>query len=156
LDGDGRPDLLLLTNGGPDSKSTNKLFRQKSDGTFEDVSAGSGLDFPGFNMGVALGDVNNDGKPDVLVTQYTGARLFLNLGGMKFADVTEEAGVKNPSWGSSAAFLDYDRDGWLDLVIVNYVNYDPNWPCQSRVGGEDYCDPAPFAGTATRLFRNRT
>jgi hypothetical protein len=154
LDGDGRPDLLMLTNGGPQSKSTNKLFRQKADGTFEDVSAGSGLDFAGFNMGVAIGDVNNDGKPDVLITQYTGARLFLNLGGMRFADVTEEAGIKNPSWGSSAAFLDYDRDGWLDLVIVNYVNYDPNWPCLSRTGGEDYCDPGPLAGTATRLFRN--
>jgi hypothetical protein len=154
LDGDGRPDLLLLTNGGPNATSTNKLYRQKPDGTFEDVSAGSGLDFPGHNMGVAIGDVNNDGKPDILITQYTGARLFLNLGGMKFADVTEEAGIKNPSWGASAAFVDYDRDGWLDLVIVNYVNYDPNWPCLSRAGGEDYCAPVSFSGTATRLFRN--
>src|SRR5205814_9239676 len=61
---------------------------------------------------------------------------------------------RSPSWGSSAAFLDYDRDGWLDLVIVNYVNYDPNWPCLSRAGGEDYCAPVSFPGTATRLFRN--
>ena len=74
------------------------------------------------------------------------------LGGMKFADVTDESGLKNPSWGSSAAFLDYDRDGWLDLAIVNYVNYDPNWPCRSRAGGEDYCDPAPFPGTIPRTL----
>src|SRR5262245_42390545 len=84
LDGDGRPDLVLLTNAGPKSTSTNKLYRQKPDGTFEDVSAGSGLDFPGWNMGVAVGDVNNDGRPDVLVTQVNGVKLLLNRGGMKF------------------------------------------------------------------------
>src|SRR5262249_40146674 len=67
LDGDGRPDIVLLQNAGAQSKSTNKLFRQKPDGTFEDVSAGSGLDFAGYNLGVAIGDVNNDGRPDVLI-----------------------------------------------------------------------------------------
>jgi hypothetical protein len=155
LDGDGLPDLILLTNGGPNSKSTNKLFRQKPGGTFEDVSAGSGLDFSGHNMGIAIGDVNNDGKPDILITQVGGARLFLNLGGMKFQDVTEESGLSNPSWGTSAAFLDYDRDGWLDLVIVNYVTYDPAVSC-SKPGGEgEYCSPNVFSGTVTRLFRNR-
>ncbi|OWK40270.1 hypothetical protein FRUB_05189 [Fimbriiglobus ruber] len=154
LDGDGRPDLLFLTNGGTGSKSTNKLYRQKSDGTFEDVSAGSGLDFAGCNMGVAVGDIDNDGKPDVLITQYTGARLFLNQGGMKFKDVTEEMGIKNPLWGASVAFLDYDRDGWLDLVIVNYVDFDPNWPCRTRAGQPDYCSPKVFRGTASKLFRN--
>jgi enediyne biosynthesis protein E4 len=155
LDGDGRPDLLLLTNAGPNSASTNKLFRQKPDGTFEDVSAGSGLDFSGWNMGVAIGDVNNDGRPDVLVTQANGVRLFLNLGGMKFADVTAEAGLANPAWGTAAAFLDYDRDGWLDIFVVNYVDYDPNWPCLAPSGERDYCAPAVFRGTASRLFRNR-
>ncbi|MDB5306700.1 MAG: hypothetical protein JWO38_902 [Gemmataceae bacterium] len=155
LDGDGRPDLLFLTNGGPTAKSTNGLYRQKPDGTFEDVTAGSGLDFPGFNMGVAVGDVDNDGRPDLLITQYTGARLFLNRGGMKFQDVTAEAGIKNPLWGASAAFLDFDRDGWLDLFIVNYIDYDPNWPCRSRTGEADYCGPKTFHGTASKLFRNR-
>ena len=134
LDGDGRPDLVLLTNAGPDSKSTNKLFRQKADGTFEDVSAGSGLDFPGLNMGVAVGDVNNDGRPDLVVTQVNGTRLLLNLGGMRFADVTAEAGIVNPMWGTSVALLDYDRDGWLDIFVVNYVDYDPSWPCMASRG----------------------
>jgi hypothetical protein len=155
LDGDNRSDLILLTNAGPQSISTNKLCRQKPDGTFEDVSAGSGLDFPGWNMGVAVGDVNNDGKPDVLVTQVDGTRLFLNRGAMKFTDATAEANISNPVWGTSAAFLDFDRDGWLDLFVVNYVNYDPTWPCLAPSGEREYCAPRVFPGTASRLFRNR-
>src|SRR5262249_24689702 len=83
LDGEGRPDIVLLQNAGAQSKSTNKLFRQKPDGTFEDVSAGSGLDFAGYNMGVAIGDVNNDGRPDVLITQYGGGEPVLNPAGPK-------------------------------------------------------------------------
>ena len=155
LDGDQRPDLLFLTNGGPQSKSTNKLYRQKPDGTFEDVSAGSGLDLSGHNMGVAIGDVNNDGKPDVLITQYTGTRLFLNLGGMKFKEVTAPAGIRNPLWGASACFVDYDRDGWLDLVVVNYLDYDPSWDCTAPGGGKDFCSPKAFTGTCAKLFRNK-
>ena len=138
LDGDGLPDLLLLTNAGPKSTSTNKLYRQKPDGAFADVSTESGLDFPGWNMGVAIGDVNNDGKPDVLITQVNGARLFLNGCGMKFADATAEAGIDNPTWGTSAAFLDFDRDGWLDIFIVNYVDYDPTRPCLTSTGEREY------------------
>jgi hypothetical protein len=155
LDGDGRPDLLFLTNGGPNSKSTNKLYRQEADGRFTDVTVGSGLDFPGYCMGVAIGDVNNDGRPDVLITLCTGARLFLNRGGMKFVDVSAAAGIRNPLWGSSAVFLDYDRDGWLDLFIVNYVEYEPSVTCQSSSGRSEYCSPKRYAGTASKLFRNR-
>jgi hypothetical protein len=156
LDGDGRLDLVLLTHGGINSKSTNKLYRQKEDGTFEDVTVGSGLDFPGQNLGIAIGDVNNDGKPDIVISQAYGVKLLLNQGGMKFIDATAESGLKNPSWGSSTAFLDYDRDGWLDLVIVNYVNYDPATKCTSITGDPEYCGPSNFRGTASRLFRNRT
>jgi enediyne biosynthesis protein E4 len=156
LDGDGRPDLVLLTHGGINSKSTNKLFRQKEDGTFEDVTAGSGLDFPGQNVGIAIGDVNNDGKPDIVINQVNGVKLLLNQGGMKFIDATVESGLHNSSWGSSAAFLDYDRDGWLDLVLVNYINYDPSWACHGITGEREYCAPATFPGTASKLFRNRT
>jgi hypothetical protein len=153
-DGDGRLDIYLLQNAGPGTGVTNRLYRQLPDGQFEDVSAGSGLDFDGFNMGVAVGDVNNDGRPDVLVTQYGGVRLFLNQGG-RFQDVTREAGLSNPTWGTSAAFVDYDRDGWLDLVVVNYVDYDPTWHCTGPRGEKDYCAPKTFRGRVTRLFHNR-
>jgi hypothetical protein len=153
FDGDGRLDVLLLQNGGPKGKK-NGLYRQRPDGTFQDVSAGSNLDFAGHNMGVAVGDVNNDGRPDVLVTQYTGVKLFLNNGDGKFTDVTAEAGLSNPSWATSAAFFDYDRDGWLDLVVVNYVDYDPTWPCTGPTGQRDYCAPKTFRGRVTRLFHN--
>src|SRR6202043_1598991 len=133
-DNDGRLDLYLLQGGGPDSPSTNQLYHQGADGRFTDVSAGSGLDIPGYNTGVAIGDVNNDGWPDVLLTQYGGIKLFLNQGNGTFRDVTQEAGLDNPLWATSASFLDYDRDGWLDLVVVNYVLYDPSWQCTDPAG----------------------
>jgi hypothetical protein len=155
LDGDGLPDLILLTNAGPRSQSTNKLFRQKKDGTFEDVTAGSGLDFAGWNMGIAIGDVNNDGKPDILITQVHGVKLLLNKGNMKFEDVAAEAGLIDLQWGASAAFLDYDRDGWLDVFIANYIGYDPSIRCTTPGGYPDYCAPSGFPGTASKLFRNR-
>jgi hypothetical protein len=153
FDGDGRLDIYLLHNGGPRGKK-NQLFRQMPDGTFKDVSAGSGLGFSGYCMGVAVGDVNNDGKPDVFVTEYCGVKLFLNNGDGTFTDVTKEAGLSNPGWGTSAAFFDYDRDGWLDLVVVNYVDYDPTWPCRGTHGEPDYCAPKTFKGRVSRLFRN--
>jgi enediyne biosynthesis protein E4 len=153
FDGDGLLDIYLLTNGGPDSKATNRLYKNMG-GTFKDVTEGSGLGIAGYNMGVAIGDINNDGRPDVLVTQYGGVKLFLNQGNGIFKDVTLEAGLKNPLWATSANFVDYDRDGWLDLVVVNYVEYDPSWPCGSPGGEKDYCAPKVFHGTVTRLFRN--
>jgi hypothetical protein len=149
FDNDGRFDLYFLQNGGPESSARNRLFHQTADGRFEDVSAGSGLDIAGHNMGAAVGDMDNDGWLDLLITQYRGVRLFRNKGNGVFHDVTQEAGLSNPSWGASAAFFDYDRDGWLDLIVVNYVDYDPSRQCG------DYCHPRVFPGSEARLFHNR-
>jgi hypothetical protein len=105
-------------------------------------------------MGVAVGDVNNDGWPDVFITEYGRVRLFLNNKNGTFTDVTTEAGLDNPHWGTSAAFVDYDRDGWLDLVVVNYVRYDPDKACSGPAGRHDFCGPSAFDGTVSRLYRN--
>ncbi|HWG45685.1 MAG TPA: VCBS repeat-containing protein, partial [Gemmataceae bacterium] len=153
FDGDGRLDIYLLHNGGP-SGPRNRLYHQRRDGTFEDVSVGSGLDVAGHSMGVAVGDIDNDGRPDVLLTQYGGIRLFRNLGAGHFRENTADSALHNPAWATSAAFLDYDRDGWLDLVVVNYLDYDPSIACTSPVGEKDYCMPKVFAGRVSALFRN--
>jgi hypothetical protein len=151
---DGLLDIYLVQNGGPDSKSRNQLFQQLPDGRFQDVTEKSGLGIAGYNMGVAIGDVNNDGWPDVLVTQYGGVKLFLNQGDGTFRDATKESGLSCPGWGTSACFFDFDRDGWLDLVIVCYVDYDRTHPCGLASGQRDYCHPSVFPGTVARLFRN--
>ncbi|MGI8980910.1 MAG: CRTAC1 family protein [Pirellulaceae bacterium] len=152
---DGRLDIYLLQFGGPDSISTNALFRQLPDGKFQNVSQGSGLDINGHNHGVAVGDVNNDGWVDVLVTQYLGIKFFLNQGNGTFREATGEANLKNLDWGASSSFVDYDRDGWLDLVVVNYLDFDEGRPCFIRGGKRDFCRAGLFLGTVTRLWRNQ-
>ncbi len=153
-DNDGRLDLYLVQNAGADSSARNQLFHQEPNGHFTDVSAGSGLDVAGWGMGVAVGDVDNDGACDLVVTEFGAVRLFRNEGNGKFRELAE-SGLSNPMWAVSACFFDYDRDGWLDLVIGNYVNYDPHRVCFDESGQRDFCGPQTFQGSVTKLFHNR-
>ena len=153
-DGDGRQDLYFVQNGGASSGSKNQLWLQQARGGFRNASAGSGLDVAGRGMGAIAGDVTNDGRPEVLVTEYGGARLFLNLGGGKFREVTGECGIDAPRWATAASFVDYDRDGWLDLVIGHYVDLPPSEQCFDPKSALEFCGPLDFPGTAARLFRN--
>ncbi len=153
-DQDGRLDILLLQGAGPNSPSRNQLFRQKKDGTFEDISAGSGLDVAGHFTGVAIGDVNNDGWPDVVLTGFRTVRLFLNNGDGTFTEVTKDAGLESGQWATSASFIDFNRDGWLDLVIANYVDYDPTQHYLQSGHRRDFSHPSTFKGTVASLFRN--
>ena len=153
FDGDGLMDIYLLHLGGRNGKK-NQLFKQMPDHTFKDVSAGSGLDVAGYSHGVAIGDVNNDGLPDVLLTQYGGIKLFINKGNGKFEDVTQQSGLSNPLWAMSAAFIDYDRDGKLDLVVINYLDHDPAKECVSPKNTRDFCGPNYFPGVCSKLFHN--
>lgn len=140
----------------PAPSPTCRLYQQVSKGRFRDVTAATGIeDHDPYGMGVAVGDANNDGWPDLYVSKYGGDRLWLNREG-KFHDVTAAAGIVNPRWGASCCFLDYDRDGWLDLCVVNYVDYFPSQRCRLANGTEDYCHPSNFKGTPARLFRNIT
>jgi hypothetical protein len=105
-------------------------------------------------MGVAIGDVNNDGLPEVLVTEYGAVRLFLNRGSGKFTE-SKDSGLDNPRWATSAAFFDFNRDGWLDLVVANYLDYDPTQKCTDAKRAPEFCGPHGFPGLVTRLFQNK-
>ncbi|MCC7376368.1 MAG: CRTAC1 family protein [Verrucomicrobiales bacterium] len=155
-DRDGRLDLFLVQNHPADPAAKHQLFRQNADGTFRNASPGSGLDLVTAGMGAIAGDVNNDGLPDLVLTEYGGTRLFQNLGDGRFEDVTVRAGTDNPRWAAPASFIDFDRDGWLDLVVGNYLDYDPTQVCQDIHGQRDFCAPKAFGSTASRLWRNLT
>lgn len=107
-----------------------------------------------YASGIAVGDLNNDGRSDLLITCVGGDRLFQNLGDGKFQNVTIESGLDNIQWAASAAFFDYDRDGWLDLFTSNYVDYKPGHPCIGGSGRPDFCNPKIFPGTVHKLYRN--
>jgi hypothetical protein len=153
-DQDGRLDVYLLNGAPAGSTSTNRLYHQEADGKFRDATAGSGLDVSGLCTGVAVGDVDNDGWPDVVLSEFGGLKLFRNTGAGRFEDATPGSGLANLWWGTSCGFLDFDRDGWLDLVVANYVDLDPTVLCYSRDGQRDFCGPKEFRGTPTLLFRN--
>jgi hypothetical protein len=159
LDGDGWPDILLLN--GKDfaprgRRSLPALYHNNHDGTFTDITAGSGLDVEMYALGVAVGDYDNDGREDVYITALDGDRLFHGEGNGKFRDVTQAAGIHNASFGTSAAWLDYDRDGKLDLFVANYVQWSTKNDLRCSLDGstKSYCTPESYKGTRSRLFHN--
>jgi hypothetical protein len=159
IDGDGWPDILLLN--GKDwtprgRRTTAALYRNNRNGTFTDVTSGSGLDIEMYAMGVAVGDYDNDGRDDIYITALDGDHLFHNEGNGKFADVTKSAQIQNASFGTSAAWFDYDRDGKLDLFVANYVQWTPKLDLWCSLDGatKSYCTPESYKGTRSRLYHN--
>jgi hypothetical protein len=156
---------LYLVNGAatavyaPQQRLCSSLYRNNGDGTFTDVTAKAGVGAEGlFGMGVAVGDYDNDGFPDLFVLGYGRCILYHNNGDGTFTDVTAGAGVQNSGlWASSAAWFDYDNDGRLDLVIANYVDWSPehNFYCGDRGPGmRSYCHPDDYHGQPPTLFHN--
>ena len=158
-DGDGWPDILLVNSkdwAPRGRKSLAALYRNNHNGTFTDITSGSGLDVEMYGMGVAIADYDNDGRDDVYITALDGDHLFHNEGNGKFRDVTKAAGIQNANFGTSAAWLDYDRDGKLDLFVANYVQWGPKSDlfCSLDGSAKSYCTPESYKGTRSRLFHN--
>jgi len=124
---------------------------------FTDVTQKSGIEAAGYGMGAAVGDINNDGLPDLYLTNLGANRMYLNKGEGKFVEVTKESATDDPRWSTSASFFDYDRDGWLDLMIVNYADFSvTNSPaCYAATTAKDYCTPRVFRAPGNRLLRNK-
>jgi hypothetical protein len=158
-DGDGLPDILFVNGKDwqPDArKSPSQLYRNNGNGTFTNISAGSGLDVELYGLGVAVGDYDNDGLDDVYITALGGDHLFHNEGHGKFVDVTKGAGMTNAAFGTGAAWLDYDRDGKLDLFVGNYVQWSPKGDLWCSLDGvsKSYCTPESYKGVSAKLFHN--
>ena len=125
--------------------------------SFTDVTQKSGIVAAGYGMGVATGDINNDGLPDLYLSNLGSNQMYLNKGDGKFVDVTKESGTDDPRWTTSASFFDYDRDGWLDLMLVNYAEFSVNNSptCYAATTAKDYCTPRAFRAPGNRLFHNK-
>jgi len=158
--GDGLLDIYLVCysqtpQSDPNARLRDVLYRNNGDGTFTDVTQSAGISNSMWGMGMAVGDYNNDGWPDIYITGYGESKLYRNNGNGTFTDVTSQAGVNNRQWGTSAAFFDYDNDGYLDLYVCNYLKFDPDGkiPCQF-FEGRPFCSIAQFKGTAGVLYHN--
>jgi hypothetical protein len=161
-DNDGWQDILICNGmdwpGHRKHKTTLALYHNNRNGTFTDVTRAAGLDFEFYGLGVAVGDFNNDGFPDLYLTGYGQNRLLKNTGKGGFVDVTRRAGLANRiALSTSALWFDFDRDGHLDLFVCNYVRWSPETDFSCSLDGKDksYCTPEAYHGNTCWLFRNR-
>ena len=162
FDGDGWMDLYLVNSGPADfftpaTPLRNALYKNNRDGTFTDVTEKAGVPGGSFGMGVAVGDYDNDGYPDLFVTAYGSCTLYHNNGDGTFTDVTKKAGLAAPGWTTSAVWFDYDNDGRLDLFVCSFVEFSlkNNVFCgDNKLGRRYYCIPRVFKPTPSLLFHN--
>ena len=161
-DADGWQDILLVNGadwpGHKRERSTLKLYRNNRNGTFSDATRAAGLDLEMYGMGVAVGDYNNDGYPDILITCVGQNRLFKNTGKGTFVDVTKSSGLGGrQAFSTSAIWFDFDRDGLLDLFVCNYVKWSPEHDVFCSLDGKNksYCTPEAYRGETCWLFHNR-
>ena len=161
-DADGWQDILLINGmdwpGHKRQRSTLRLYKNNRNGTFTDVTKSAGLDVELYGMGVAVGDYNNDGFPDILITCVGQNRLFRNTGKGTFLDVTHSSGLGvRQAFSTSALWFDYDRDGLLDLFVCNYVRWSPEHDVFCSLDGKhkSFCTPEAYRGDTCWLFHNR-
>jgi len=161
-DADGWQDILLINGmdwpGHLRRRSPLRLYRNNRNGTFSDVTRAAGLDIEVYGMGVAVGDFNNDGFPDILVTCVGQNRLFRNTGKGTFVDITRDSGLGGrQAFSTSAMWIDFDRDGLLDLFVCNYVRWSAEHDVFCSLDGKQksYCTPEAYRGETCWLFRNR-
>ncbi len=153
-------DIYLVNSGksefyDPPRPLRNALYRNNRDGTFTDVTEKARVSGGGYGMGVAVGDYDGDGFPDLYVTQVGRSILYHNNGDGTFTDVTEKAGVAAPGWNSSAVWFDYDNDGRLDLFVCQFAEFDKNTGCGvDKDGVRHYCIPRIFKPRPSWLFHN--
>jgi hypothetical protein len=161
-DRDGWQDILLVNGmdwpGHQKHRSTLKLYRNNRNGTFSDVTKAAGIDIELYGMGVAAGDYDNDGFPDIFISCVGQSRLFRNTGKGTFVDVTKASGLLGrQALSTSALWFDYDRDGLLDLFVCNYVRWSPEHDVFCSLDGthKSYCTPEAYRGDTCWLFHNR-